>query len=325
MTSWTPAVTLDLGTASGQAFEDAKAKFNEWSKAAPPADLSLKDGWLTVIPEIAEKMLRRNAGNRKVGLGAVKQYADDMKSGGWMETSQGIGFDEKDQLVDGQHRLWACYLSGESFKVYVVTKVPAHDALFAFYDMGKGRNAADALYTAGVNGLSATIAGAAQISANYDAKTLRVNRSKGGKKLSAYETLVYAKQRPDLIDAAHVVEQNFSRAVNVIGSKPVAAFFGWKAITAYGERALESFMIPLGSGANLAEDSVILGLRNRLMNAGNDEDTLSKSHRLALLIKGFLMHVAGAKLPKRGLYLRDNEAFPRLEPSEAQTPAEAAE
>jgi hypothetical protein len=315
MTSWTPAVTLDLATASGPAFEEAKAKFRDWAKVGPADDLILKDGWLTITPEIAEKMLRRNAMNRKIGLAPVKKYAHDMASGEWAETSQGLGFDDKGHLVDGQHRLWACYLSGVPFATYVVTSVKSRKHLFAYYDTGKLRSAGDALYTSGNNGLSSILAGAIQLASLYDNHALHIYKSKG-RRLSNPETLQYASEHPNLSAATHMIEANFSRAIQVIGSKPVAAFFAWKAIEAYGENELEDFLLPLGTGANLAEDSIILALRNRLMNAGADdgEKGMSKPHRLALLIKAFLMNVNGEKLPKRGVYLRDNEPFPRLDP-----------
>jgi hypothetical protein len=310
--AWTPIVTLDLTRASSAAFEEtAKTLAEDKTSLAP---LTLKDGWMTVTPEIAERMLRANASNRKVSLAQVKRYAFDMINGQWAPTNQGLGFDKTGRLVDGQHRLWACYLSGASFETFVIASVRERKHLFAYIDNGKLRTAGDALYTAGANGVSPVIAAAVHLSHAYDNKLLNILRAPKMRRMSNAEVLQYAQAHPDLARATHHIVSNFSRAINVIGSKPVTAFFGWKAILAYGEQPLEDFLTPLGSGANLAEDNVILGLRNRLLNAGQDEDALSKPHRLALLIKAFQLSVSGEKLPKRGLYLRDNEPFPRLEP-----------
>jgi hypothetical protein len=77
---------------------------------------------------------------------------------------------------------------------------------------------------------------------------------------------------------------------------------------------LDDFMVPLGSGANLAEDSPILALRNRLLREAEEDGTLNQPRRLALVIKAFNLHIAGKRVTGRGgLYVRDNEKFPRLD------------
>jgi hypothetical protein len=51
-------------------------------------------------------------------------------------------------------------------------------------------------------------------------------------------------------------------------------------------------------------------------------EKMGRPHRLALLIKAFLLHHAGKRISKKGLHLLDNEPFPQIEPSAL---AEAAE
>lgn len=50
--------------------------------------------------------------NRPVSKAHVRTLAADLAAGRWKTTHQGIAFDTSDNLVDGQHRLWAIVESG---------------------------------------------------------------------------------------------------------------------------------------------------------------------------------------------------------------------
>lgn len=77
----------------------------------------LENGWgdsfATVTPQMAEAMLRTNVDNqRKITPSTVDRYAQDISSGSWKLTHQGIAFNAKGELFDGQHRLTAVVQSG---------------------------------------------------------------------------------------------------------------------------------------------------------------------------------------------------------------------
>src|SRR5262249_37047897 len=59
-----------------------------------------------VTPEMATLWLEGKCHNRPIRDSRVHQYASDMKAGRWRLTHQGVAFDEDDQLIDGQHRLY---------------------------------------------------------------------------------------------------------------------------------------------------------------------------------------------------------------------------
>ena len=67
MTTFLPAITLDLKVATPKTFEQAKEEFDEWAKAQPREPLTLTDGWYTIDQEHAQKLLLRNpkGANRK--------------------------------------------------------------------------------------------------------------------------------------------------------------------------------------------------------------------------------------------------------------------
>jgi hypothetical protein len=72
----------------------------------------LPNGWAAAIidinPDLATEMLQRNADNqRPLKTSVIERYAADMTAGRWRLTHQGIAFNSKGHLHDGQHRLSA--------------------------------------------------------------------------------------------------------------------------------------------------------------------------------------------------------------------------
>lgn len=79
----------------------------------------------TITPKWAMEILdKHNPVNRSVSEQTVQSYANDMKAGRWVLNHQGIAFDENGNLVDGQHRLWACVFAECSFECMVTTGLP---------------------------------------------------------------------------------------------------------------------------------------------------------------------------------------------------------
>ncbi len=68
---------------------------------------------IDVTPAIADAWLCKcNSHNRKLVDGHVDRLVREMKAGRWRLTHQGIAFSSNRVLLDGQHRLWAVFLSG---------------------------------------------------------------------------------------------------------------------------------------------------------------------------------------------------------------------
>jgi hypothetical protein len=323
---WTPAVSLNLDTAASAAFAETMQTFYQWSETQPPvAPLVLQNGWYDITPQMAEDFLRRNSTNRKVSLQTVRKYYQAMKIGEWHRTGQALIINKAGKAEDLQHRCWASYLGRVTFPSYVITDAPVDVDMFAYIDDCKPRSAADALQTSGMNGLSPAIAAAIKLAWRYENKVLTILKQQRIREMSIPEVLHFGRQNASMEEAAHFVLTNHVKAVGAIGNKGVAVFFAWKVTAIYGVTVLEDFLFPLGTGANLAEDSPILALRTRLLKEDEDEAKMNQPRRLALLIKAFNMHLADKKVGNRGLYVRDNEKFPRFEESQSTEMAEAAE
>lgn len=72
-----------------------------------------------ITPSMAKEYLEKNVKNRPINLKTVNKYAEDMASGNWELTHQGIAFNENGELIDGQHRLQAVIKSEASVEMMV--------------------------------------------------------------------------------------------------------------------------------------------------------------------------------------------------------------
>lgn len=61
----------------------------------------IKSETVTITPSVAQAWLSMNANNRKRQPRFVRQYARDMKDGGWRLTGDSIKFDVNNRLIDG--------------------------------------------------------------------------------------------------------------------------------------------------------------------------------------------------------------------------------
>jgi len=106
-----------------------------------------------ITPARALAYLEKNLkSNRTLSASTVKRYAAEMQHGHWMLTHQGIAFDDKGNLIDGQHRLHGVAKSGVTVDMLVTRDVPAEQtrngitqSTFAAIDRLKLRNVGQVL------------------------------------------------------------------------------------------------------------------------------------------------------------------------------------
>jgi len=110
----------------------------------------------SVGPEQALRWLAANPANRPINESLVKRYADDMKSGRWKTTHQGIAFDQAGMLMDGQHRLKAIIKANVTLQLVIFRDCDRET--FDRLDAGRKRTAADALAIDGTDNARAVAA-----------------------------------------------------------------------------------------------------------------------------------------------------------------------
>lgn len=127
-----------------------------------------------ITPRIAEHLLSRNAeGNRRVRRGVVRRIADDIRSGRWVLTHQGIAIGTDGRLLDGQHRLHAVIAAGQTVRMVVARDVELE--AFRAMDIGAGRTVTD-LTGGAVDQRTAAVANSMMVAPGFD---VRGGASKG--------------------------------------------------------------------------------------------------------------------------------------------------
>lgn len=312
--AWSPKFTLDLQTASSNAFDKTIEDFAVWRKTEKPRKLELENGWVTITPQDAEGMLLRNNGNRKPTLSTVKYYARQMLGNVWMKTGEPVIFDSEGNLLDAGHRLWASYLSGASFDTYLVCDVPPNAQLFAYIDNGKARTASDALATAGLNGLSKQLASVVNMAVHFEHGCFTTSMKRPLERMSPVEVLHYAQANDNLRLAVRLMSGEHKAATKLLLHKDVAGFLAFQIIERHGEEVLDEFMSDLGRVGEdeHAENSPIAALQKVLEDDTHSAEPMKKHQVLGHAIKAFNAYVMGEQVKK--LTLRVNEAYPRFVP-----------
>jgi hypothetical protein len=115
----------------------------------------------TITPHKAESWLNLNTSNRPLRNGVAEKYAADMAAGRWTNCPEPISFYADDSLADGQHRLFAISLSGQTIKMPVARGLRKEDGLNI--NTGLGRSLVDNARISGADPeLSTALVGAAR-------------------------------------------------------------------------------------------------------------------------------------------------------------------
>lgn len=111
---------------------------------------AFRSQWMNVSPAMAAEWLGNNFRNRPLSDDVVQAYARDMINGVWIPTHQGIAFNDRDELIDGQHRLSAIVLCGVTVRMMVTFGLPSaidgkEMTTMDAVDRGRTRSVADQL------------------------------------------------------------------------------------------------------------------------------------------------------------------------------------
>ena len=311
--AWSAKFSLDLLTVSTGAFQKFLEDFEAWRATQEPRELDLTNGWKTITPEIAESMLLRNplGSNRRPTLPTVKHYARQMTAGMWKKTGQPVIFSDQGVGMDLGHRLLACYLSGASFPTYVVGDVPHEDMLFAFYDAGKSRTAADALATAGLNGQAKALSAVVTMALQFEHHCFTATTKKPMTKITPIEVIQYVTDHENLRLGVRLMAGEHKPAAKVLGYQDVAAFLAFQIVELHGEATCDSFMTELGQVVDdFDEGSPIAVLQKTMEEDANSREPMKKHMVLGAAIKAFNSWALGELVRK--VALRVNEQFPRF-------------
>jgi hypothetical protein len=252
--------------------------------------------WIT--PELARQYLGNKAPNRHISKRRVKDYARDIKAGNWGLTGETMIFDNKGQLIEGQHRCEAIIEADEGIWTLVVRGVDA--AEFVRINSGKPRTMADTLGIRGDDAPS-TLAAAMRLLYHYEHGTLTLPFPP---RPTRDELLDEASHWPSLTESLQV--KSWCRKLLTPGA---TVFFHFLFARADNEKA-NTFFFKLGEGADLPKVSPIYQLRERLLGAKLDGQKLLPVEQYALLIKAWNAYDRHQEMKR--LTWSTQEAFPKV-------------
>ena len=98
--------------------------------------------YVDVTPEMAKEWVKKISPDkqRKLNQARCVEYAEQMKAGLWGLSTDAIGFSTDDNLINGQHRLYAIILSNTTQRFLVVRDLPPET--LNNIDIGLGRRIA---------------------------------------------------------------------------------------------------------------------------------------------------------------------------------------
>lgn len=112
-----------------------------------------------ITPEKAEMWLEGNNSNRKMRISWVKELVAIIKRGEWKITNDAITFDTKGRLLNGQHRLAAILMSGETVESIIFNNADTDS--FSVMDTGKRRSLSD------LTGMNRRVSEVVRLAAEY--------------------------------------------------------------------------------------------------------------------------------------------------------------
>lgn len=214
----------------------------------------------TIDPVSARDLLtNHNPKNRKVSTTTVALYTRQMKEGRWVLNGEGIMFDTKGDLLNGQHRLLACVESGVAFQTLVVRGLPSEtiDSM----DQHRKRSAGDVLGMHGYHN-GTHLASTARVIHRWDAGIRSASLVGAGHlMLSPAELMDVIEKEPFLVPACEASRKKESERLaspRVYGSL-------WVLAHRASEPVADEFFSRLNSGEMLEKGNPILTYRRYLL------------------------------------------------------------
>lgn len=222
---------------------------------------------MEITPQMATMWLERMGDiNRPVSQANVDFLSQQIQTGAWEVNGEAIVRDEDERVIDGQHRLWAIIQAGKSVHALVVTGVKRK--VFATFDSGKIRNAADALHIARVdNGNPNRLASALSWVEFWESGWSEGREGGvGGRKRrrTAAQAIALAKKYPSLAEYVSVPKDHGAGAAARMKLwRGNLIFARWATMQAKPNIA-RRFWDDVETGENLSKDDPAYQLRERL-------------------------------------------------------------
>jgi len=254
-----------------------------------------------VTPAMAREWLERDTfNNRPINQARVNRYAQDMARGDWLFNGEPL-LVNGNNILDGQHRLWAVVESGVSVRFAVIDGVPEDS--FLTIDTGAKRTVSDSLVIAGESN-----------TAHLGSMLTYFHH------LYTYNNVNSTKFDPSRLDIARHIERLGSDRVqeSIVFGRTVRRFLGGSAsfyaamhlyLGIFHREQANTFFENLAEGDGLYPGAPVRTLRNYLLNQ-RPGNTRADLRRVAdVTIKAWNARRRGYNLPR--LAYDASKALPR--------------
>jgi hypothetical protein len=254
---------------------------------------------ITITPQLATDLLKRNHRNRGLRDRAVNDYARDMASGNWVINGEAIKLATNGDVLDGQHRLHAITKAARPIDMFVVIGLTpeAQETM----DSGRKRSTGDVLSLRTEENATTLAA----ILRRVWAWQQDDRRFKGRQTPTTAECTALLTAHPELRRSAEIATRTRHAFPHIPQSVLGTAHFLFNAID---PDECAWFFQRLGDGAELPAGHPILALRSRVTSERAEAARLSEDRFMAYLTRTWnavrdgrelsrLVHKAGAEIP----------------------------
>ncbi|MFJ8229592.1 hypothetical protein ACIQ9E_06460 [Streptomyces sp. NPDC094448] len=271
----------------------------------PPLSSSIMD----ITPSIATEMISRNYGNRPLDKGRVTHLREAIHRGEWLVSHQGIAFSgswSNSRLLDGQHRLEAIRISGQTVPVLVFENVPPET--FSVMDTGRSRTASSILSIQGEQDASLLAAAIRHI---YLFQSMPDTEWKGhSSRLTNSQVLKFLKENREAVVQACGIARLMSKERLIIPTAAAVGYYTTREASPGVDQ--EPWVEGVTTGADLSPGDPRLALRNALISLGTGTSGRRRSDsrgQLGLYLKAWNAWVL--QKPVKQLRFQRGEKMPR--------------
>lgn len=248
-------------------------------------------------PEWAQKLLDSNENNRHMRAAQVQAHMDNIQKGRWKVTHQGIGVDVNGKLVDGQHRLRAIVLSGQTVPIFLTEGLDPE--VMDVIDTGARRTPGD-VFTIHKVPNAPLAAATSRVVMQYRVDHWSNSLVPNGELLD-----FYLANAEEMEEAVALARANY-KDVGMNPSHLCAAVFLTRRSSADPALIREWLRMVL-EGLDLSKGDPAYILRRQFSNLTRDSRRMSARLWLGLYAKAWKIHALGTKVPR---YLRFHEGDP---------------
>lgn len=300
--------TADPHTTSAKPGAEPHQKEQQMSHTLAPAtalelDLVIGDGptavVVTVTPDLAKDLLRRNTHNRRMRDRAVADYARDMAAGHWSLNGEAIKIATDGTVLDGQHRLRSVIAAGVSVPMFVI--VGLDPATQETMDTGRKRTTGDVMTLRGETS-STTLAAVLRRVWSWNQGDYRLA---GNYSATTAECAQLLAEHPELRRSTEIAVRTRAAFPHIPQSVLGTAHY---LFTKLNEGETAWFFQRIADGAELPVGHPVLALRARVTSERLETARISESRHMAYLVRTWNAVREGRSLDR--LVLAPNSAMP---------------